>query len=230
MHQLHNFGDERQTEGCAHCGRETATRDHIPPRIFLDQPYPENLPIVAACESCNNEASDDEEYTACVIDCALTGTVDEHAGRRQKIARALDRQPALKARIAASVSECGGTKLWHPDLDRVYRVMVKIARGLAVFELNEPRLEAPAFISVVPLSTMADVERSAFENIAAAATWPEIGSRAMQRLLIDDDGPAGWIIVQNGRFRYATIWEGSDTIVRMVCREYLGAKVVWQDA
>jgi hypothetical protein len=46
MEQLPNFGDQRTLAYCAFCGGETGTRDHCPSRIFLDQPFPDNLPVV----------------------------------------------------------------------------------------------------------------------------------------------------------------------------------------
>lgn len=49
MHQLRNYGDERQLSACVFCRRETETRDHVPSRVLLDEPYPENLPVVPAC-------------------------------------------------------------------------------------------------------------------------------------------------------------------------------------
>lgn len=74
MEQLRNLGDARQTDFCVYCGGVTETRDHVPSKVFLDKPYPTNIPVVPACQSCNRNISRDEEYVACLIECSLTGS------------------------------------------------------------------------------------------------------------------------------------------------------------
>lgn len=62
MDPRHLFVDKRLTGICVYCGGEPSTRDHVPSKVFLDEPYPENnLPVVPACETCNNSFSLDEE-------------------------------------------------------------------------------------------------------------------------------------------------------------------------
>jgi hypothetical protein len=46
MQQLRSYADERLVASCVYCGNVTETRDHVPSRILLDEPYPENLPVV----------------------------------------------------------------------------------------------------------------------------------------------------------------------------------------
>lgn len=46
MKRLETFGDERTLAWCAYCGRAPDTRDHIPPKIFLDRPFPPELHTV----------------------------------------------------------------------------------------------------------------------------------------------------------------------------------------
>ena len=47
---------------CIYCGAESGTREHVPSKVFLDEPYPEDLPVLPACFNCNNGFSDDEAY------------------------------------------------------------------------------------------------------------------------------------------------------------------------
>jgi hypothetical protein len=61
--------------------------------------------------------------------------------------------------------------------------------------------------------------------------WPEVGSRAMQRLVVSQ--PAGlvmmdWITVQEGQYRYLAI-ASSSAVVHMVIGEYLACEVVWDE-
>src|SRR5438067_1316487 len=102
MEQIRSFADERWSAFCAFCGRPPNTRDHVPPRVFLDKPYPENLPVVGACRECNKRGSLDEEYIACLLEVAAHGTVDPAALSRQKVARTLAARPPLAARLATS--------------------------------------------------------------------------------------------------------------------------------
>lgn len=98
MEQLKSYADGRLISGCIYCGEVTETRDHIPCRVLLDEAYPENLPVVPACGKCNQSCSLDEQYFACLVECARVGSVE--AVQRPKIVRILRENPALAARIS----------------------------------------------------------------------------------------------------------------------------------
>jgi hypothetical protein len=85
--QIRTYVDDRLAAFCYACGGAPATRDHVPPKVFLDEPYPENLPVVGSCRTCNEGASLDEEYVACVLEVAARGTVDPSGLTRPKIVR-----------------------------------------------------------------------------------------------------------------------------------------------
>ena len=78
MDQINEFVDERQNSWCIQCGawiEEVDTnRDHVPSKVFLRKPYPENLPVVVTCVACNNGFSPDEEYLHLLLHCVLTGS------------------------------------------------------------------------------------------------------------------------------------------------------------
>jgi hypothetical protein len=103
MKQIRSFGDQREVYFCAFCGGKTGTRDHCPSKIFLDQPFPDNLPVVPACEKCNNNFSLHEEYMACLIACVLSGSTDPELMSRQKIAKILKRKKSLRLKIYTSM-------------------------------------------------------------------------------------------------------------------------------
>jgi hypothetical protein len=227
MKQLKNYGDTRQAEACAYCGKATQTRDHVPSRVLLDEPFPENLPIVPACLPCNNKASFDEEYLACLVECVIYGTTDPARVGREKIRRALAKQHALQVRLTAALRWENEQSLFNIELDRVERVVVKLAQGHALYELNEPQPAEPLSVVISPLHLLDDGMREAFENTSGYgfAIWPEVGSRAMQRLVQNDNG---WIEVQPGRYRYLAI---ADAVVRvrLVLSEYLACEVIWSE-
>lgn len=50
-------------EKCIYCGTDgDITVDHVPPKLLLEQPYPENLITVPACFPCNQSFQKDDEY------------------------------------------------------------------------------------------------------------------------------------------------------------------------
>jgi hypothetical protein len=74
VRQYETFVDERLLGFCAFCGGRPGTRDHVPPKVFLDKPYPANLPVVASCARCNSGASVDEEFVAALLEVVICGT------------------------------------------------------------------------------------------------------------------------------------------------------------
>ena len=155
MEQIRNFGDERQMTLCVYCSGVTETRDHVPSKVFLDEPYPENLPVVPACESCNHGFSLDEEYAACLVECALAGSVSPESLQREKVKRILSERPTLASRLwKADERTLSGGVSFSVELGRVRSVALKLARGHAAFELSEPQPGEPSSVRVVPLLLM----------------------------------------------------------------------------
>src|SRR5438876_6029031 len=227
MRQLRTYGDERELASCAYCGGETGTRDHCPSRVLLDEPYPDNLAVVPACAECNSRFSADEEYFACLVGCALSGSTDPSKIHRPKIRRILTHKPALRSRLEqARVSSQEGT-LFRPEQERVTAVIAKLAQGHALFELHQSCRETPGAIELKPLDVMTQIERDEFEYPAPPLLWPEVGSRAMQRLVVGGIGrEAAWIDVQEGLYRFqASPADGVE--IRIVINEYLACRVHW---
>jgi len=120
--------------------------------------------------------------------------------------------------------------VWAAENDRVNRVVLKLARCHAAFELNEPpQLHQPSHLGVKPLPLMSEDEREAFErDDNAFDVWPEVGSRAMQRVLVTgtDAFVEGWLTAQEGNYRFRTS-QANGLTVKIVLREYLSCEVVW---
>jgi hypothetical protein len=102
---------------------------------------------------------------------------------------------------------------------------VKLARAHIAYEQNEPQLEEPVAVSVVPLCALTRDTREAFEVSPNTGLWPEVGSRAMHRILIGAEGDYPWIVVQPGRYR--SLVGCGPSLVRIVIAEYLAAEVAW---
>ncbi|MBV6494948.1 MAG: hypothetical protein DYH05_03930 [Acidobacteria bacterium ACB1] len=224
--------DSRLENTCVYCGCGYGTRDHVPPRILLDEPYPEaNLPVVKACHSCNNRISRDEEYLACLIECIICGTTDPAKVSRTKIAQTLERNARLRREIESGRQENDdGSLMWRFEAERVRNVVLKLARGHVAYELSTERLDEPDYVLALPLITMTEEQREAFETVTNETFigWPEIGSRAFHRIFATSDNQLihqDWITVQPGRYRYSVHWTGS--VVHIVISDYLACIVSW---
>jgi hypothetical protein len=235
MDQIKEFVDDRQKAWCIHCGgwiEEPDTNDdHVPSKSLLRKPWPENLPTVRVCTTCNNKFSLDEEYLTVFLECVLCGSTDPDCHSNPKIGRALERTPKLKARIERSRTEYKThdgkmRSVWKPETDRVNRVIVKNARGHAFYEYGEPLLTEPEHVLSAPLETMTSEEVDEFENVNSRGLWPEVGSRMLTRVMTGQDLSEDWVIVQEGIYRYCIAQQGV-MLVRTVLFEYLATEVHW---
>ena len=233
MDPRHLFIDERHTGMCVYCGTYPDTRDHVPSKVLLDEPYPPDLPVVGACKKCNASFSLDEQYIACFLDCIICGGAEVSDLHRSNVKRILKDNPALKGRIKmARKKDEADNLLWEAESDRVRNVVLKLARGHAAYELY-PKLEEPTAVGFAPLQLLSDDEKSSFEQITASKIelWPEIGSRAFLRAFGKPPDRFlhfnGWVVVQPDRYRYA-VAETGGVLVRMVLSEYLACEVVWE--
>jgi hypothetical protein len=117
--------------------------------------------------------------------------------------------------------------LFHPEQERVNAVITKLAQGHALYELHQPCRQAPDAIKTMPLDLMSQIERDQFEHPMPPHLWPEVGSRAMQRLVVGGSRPeAPWIEVQQGLYRFhASPADGVE--IRIVLNDYLACHVHW---
>lgn len=226
MKQRINWGDQRQIAHCVYCSKGIETREHAPPKVLLDEPYPGNLPVIQACKICNQGYSLDEEYFACLIECARVGSVDLKVIERDKIRAILSRKKALLNKLEKAVTKTPeGQKAFLIELERFRKVLFKIGQGHTLFEQNEPKKEEDVnSFTFGTLEMLSDESRDVFETVPYANKAPEVGSRAMQNILIARDFIGmPWIEVQENRYRYLTFNEG----VRMVFSEYVWCEIIW---
>ena len=214
---------------CVHCGGAPDTCDHVPSRVLLDEPYPQNLPVADSCSACNNGFSSDEQYLACLIDCVITGSTDPTRCTRPKVARFLAENPALAARIAHSETVGpNGEQVWRPEIDRVNKVLLKLARGHVAFELSLLQIDEPVSVSHAPVVSVDRESRDQFIQPQQTPFWPEIGSRAFNHVCksFPPGGCDEWQIVQPGRYQYL-VSQADGLFVRMLISDYLLCEVRW---
>jgi len=242
MDQLNHFADGRLLVGCIYCGGVEETRDHAPSRVFLDEPFPDNLPVVPACFECNNRLSLDEEYVACLVESAIAGSTDPDQVRRPCVADILRRSPALAARIASARHTSGDLVRFDVEHQRVRNVILKLARAHAAFDLSLPLRQDPQIAKWRPLHLMTGEERDSYEAAHVVGLFGEVGSRGMQRLMVTQvtlqtstgESKAidyiinDWVEVQENRYRYHAIDDDDEVRVKIVIGEYLACDVAWR--
>lgn len=117
---------------CVYCGDRAQTRDHVPPKALLHEPWPANLRTVPACFPCNTSWSLDEQYVAIAL--AHVSSNPQLVAALESggiLDRALAAAPHLDDRITSALMPDGEGRVWFsPEVDRIRRIAKKIAFGL----------------------------------------------------------------------------------------------------
>ena len=238
MRQLNNYSDERYRDICIYCDaclqEVKRTKDHVPSKALLEPPYPENLPVVDVCQQCNAGFSKDEQYFSAFLAAVISGSTNPDPDRFPTAAKTLTYSAPLRERIERSrqvqATVWGDPEVqWTPEIERIARVIVKNARGHALFELGLPLLSDPAYVGFSPILVMSDEQKAHFGSEPESMLWAEVGSRMMQRMVNGDLQPGGWVEVQPGTYRYAVYQLGNQTLIRMLLRDYLACEVAWDE-
>ena len=203
------YADDRLSDCCAYCGDFAETEDHVPSRCFLNQPYPQNMPVVPCCHKCNYEFSIDEEYVSCFIDCIKENTVDPHKIQREKTRKTLLHSPKLQERIASQIRDFGGVTIYDYEKDRFKKVIHKLAWGHLAYENDAISWDNQCNVSMWLLQEMSDVQKQLFFKPYVGDTLPEVGSRSLLNnfVLIPENNNAcsflsQWITIQENRYSY----------------------------
>lgn len=243
MDQIRTLADSRLLTYCIYCGGSPDTRDHVPSRCFLEKPFPQNLPVVGCCRSCNQSFSKDEEYLVCLIESAVSGSTNPENIRRASVAKIMRDSPALKKRIETSAFESSGRMHYRVEKERAEKVLLKLARGHAAFELSRPLTNLPDHLWWGPIELLTAEERDQFNSVHIQKTIGEIGSRNQQRLQVTEitlESKSGkretvsllindWITAQDNQYRYIAIDDANYVAVRFVISEYLACEAIWKD-
>ena len=238
MEYIADYSDERLKGMCAQCGRwlrkQNSSSDHAPSRCLLHEPFPQDLPVIPTCTGCNTSFSKDEEYLFLFLRCVSVGSTDPEDHGDAKVRRALRRHHKLRSRIEHSKvvvqTLFGETEvIWEREKARVDRVVLKNARAHLYYEIGQPVLHEPNHVYVTRLAASTRDERTRFERPATDyGGWPEVGSRMMTRLVMGQDLQNGWVVVQDGIYRYRVEQVGG-FLVKSVLHEYLATEVYWED-
>ena len=236
MDYIGDFSDRRHKGSCIHCGSGLfdvkTNQDHVPSKSLLEEPYPPELPTIEICTNCNTSFSHDEEYFAAFLGAVLTGSTEPEAQNTATAASIFRHSKALRKRVDAqrqNYTTLGGEQriVWNPELDRVRNIIVKNARGHVYYELGQPAFGEPSNVGIWPLENLSEIELERLLTIDHGPGWPEVGCRMMTRLLTGQDMEDGWIVVQDGIYRFAAV-ENDGFLVRSIIREYIAAEVFWE--
>jgi hypothetical protein len=214
---------------CSYCGERPDTRDHVPSKILLEEPYPENLAVVPCCYKCNQSFSLDEEYIGCLLECVLCGTTEIEKLQRKNIKRILQKKEPLRQRILKSKIEIDGQISFKIEISRMENFLIKLAKGHTKYENSEPVLKEPSSIAFKPVQKMSQIEINNFFSENKLSKSPEVGSRAMQNFLVNtqDEIYTQWTIVQPEIYNYSVSVTLDRISVKILIWNYLAAEVIW---
>jgi len=231
MVNRNKFSDVRLDQMCCYCGDMPDTRDHVPSKVLLNDPFPENLPVVPCCNACNQDFSKDEEYFACVIECIINGSAEINDLKREKIQRILSKRPALQKKLAnAKVVSNDGISFMVEER-RIEKVLLKLAKGHAQFDASSPLLGQPTHLAYKPLQTMTEEENIKFFSEPVIEKYPEVGSRLFLQIVENQDSTpySIWQDVQDGVYSYLISSQMGRLSVRLIISNFLAAEIIWDE-
>ena len=202
MIQIKSLSDSRLDTLCAYCSDLATTKDHVPSKVLLDEPYPENIPNVPCCHKCNHDFSLDEEYVACAFECYKYGTTDIDKLGRIKVVKSLQHNNKLKESLTNAFYEDKGKSFFEFDQKRLFNVIVKLAKGHAKFENSESNNGEPQSIRFNIIDNLSEDEQKDFFSPPVMEKYPEVGSRGMIAVCENGIPHSRWITVQENHYSY----------------------------
>ncbi len=205
---------------CIYCGAEASTKDHVPPKLLLERPFPPNLRKVPSCRACNEGYADDERYIRDALHQVGFGEISrQKLSANGVVTRSLEHSPKLKRMIEAAHRRAGdGKTVFVPKPERFERVFVKIARGLWYLD-RDLRMgkDQVRCLSIDHVLQKPSPLPEAFGDRGHPyfPLWPEAGSRLLEE--VAQDWPTETIprtceiaVVQDGVFDYVWVKHAKD--------------------
>ena len=227
--------EKSKDNGCIYCGSPATTREHIPSKAFLVDPYPENLPTIPACFECNNGYSEDEKYLACFLDVLKSQVYDDCPQHEQTIVR-IEKDKKLQETLRKQIQKNDGKVYYDPDEERILRILFKLARCHAGFEFDHVNLDdVKAKIWYDFAFNISDEAALSFNEIPEMNKAPEVGSRGVFVPFIAQNVETGevmalafWNDVQDNQYRYQVSLNAEGGItVKLVIFEFLYCEVIF---
>lgn len=222
--------EKSKGNGCIYCGKPATTREHTPSKAFLLEPYPENLPTIPACFECNNSYSEDENYVSCFLDVLKSHVYLDYTRQTQTDSRLL-KDEKLQKTLQEQIQIKDGKVYFQLDEQRICRILLKLARGHAGFELDYVNFDDTEIDIWYGFAfDMSEDGIEEFNSIPTYRLYPEVGSRGMYLIQNLNTGDvqtfARWIEVQDGQYRYQVSYnDNGGIVVKIVIFEFLYCEV-----
>lgn len=247
------YGDERlkfrvnysknEYAECIYCGKESRTREHVPSKTFLIEPFPENLPTLPACLTCNNSFSNDEFAVSLLVQSLKKDYYKEEYTLSSKVNSQLINERNNK--LVSNINETIMEKDFKLFQNAIVKILTKLAIGHSVWELSEGYFDSyeEAFeldnirLSYNLYSFMSDIEVKQFLSYfdITEEYLPELGSRIYSKILISESNGIApqrilvdWVTVQPAEYIYTCYQFEEHIIVKMVISSFLFAEVIIQ--
>lgn len=222
MLQRREYGEGHPERICCYCGESADTVDHVPSKVFLDKPYPENLPVVPCCKKCNEQFSSDEEYVAVLFECVRCQTFDPNLFKREKVRKIVQHNPAILETVRKTVLPLLDGQISIDSEDaRLNKVLTKLIAGHLRFEgLDEWFLHDGLDIGFYQDIHANQDFYNRFCSPIISGLLPEVGSRALIALVNNGNASSPWFTLQSGKYEYCVAPDNSE--VRIIIQDYFG--------
>lgn len=224
MLQRPEYGEGHPERMCCYCGDYADTVDHVPSKVFLDKPYPENLPVVPCCKRCNEQFSLDEEYVAVLLECVRWQTFDIEQFKRDKVRKIVEHNPAILKTVRKTVnSMLDGHISIALENSRLNKVLTKLIAGHLRFEgLDQWFLHNSLDICFYQVIHTNQEFYNRFRSPIFSGLLPEVGSRALISLVENGNAGSPWFTVQPDKYEYCVAPDNSE--VRIIIQDFFGVR------
>lgn len=224
--------EKGRPSGCIYCGKPANTREHVPSKSLLMEPFPENLPTIPACFECNNGFSADEEYFICFLEVLKSKVYGDYS-ISEHVNGILSKKESLYRLIESQILSKNGIIYPSFDINRFSRIITKLAIGHAGYEFDDLNFDGEAGLWFEFAPNINEEDKAEFENSKLLNVIPEISSRfsCNARILQNVDNNeaialSDWITVQEQRYSYNVSFNDSGGVsVKMIILDFLYCRV-----
>lgn len=231
---------EGQYSDCIYCGKQAKTREHIPSKVFLEKPFPDNLGIVPACVECNKSFSKDELFLSLLIEILKSKHYGHSYVFTEDTAGRMVYNKTLVKEIETTIEKNRLTQFE----DRISKIIFKLAIGHSVFELSEGYClnNGSLRYSFANMMSHEEIEEFKLPFNIGDSLLPEIGSRVYDRIMVIELDLAAvhsseqklktqlvlldWIDVQDNKYIYTCYRFGEEIVVKLIISDFLYAEVI----
>ena len=231
MRQVANYYDERHDDFCVYCGntiKGSKTKDHVPSKILLDEPYPENLPKVYSCNECNQSLSTNELYFSCIIEYLICQSTDIDSFQRGKIIEKLRQKPHIRKEIESKLFIKKDLLFYPFDDIKFLTVIRKLLLGHLAFEFSIPTVNQLETVEVKLRKEISEEEFQKFKTVQKIEIAPEVGSRAMGAFLMNNLYLKNdWKTVHKDFYEYLVYQNEDEYSAKIIIRNFILIRGDW---